>query len=122
MIRGFCQTLKRGSISFLGEVDSGLCFCGLGTSPCTYGLGQDSTLTTNSQTVTQIMVINFQGDYTIISVFLYENFNAKKEMATHSSILAWRIPWTEEPGRFPVHRIARVGHDLATKPPTLYYH
>ena len=25
---------------------------------------------------------------------------AEKEMATHSSILAWRIPWTEEPGRF----------------------
>ena len=29
----------------------------------------------------------------------------EKEMATHSSILAWRIPWTEEPGRL-VHRIA----------------
>ena len=27
----------------------------------------------------------------------------EKEMATHSSILAWRIPWTEEPGRFLVH-------------------
>ena len=25
----------------------------------------------------------------------------EKEMATHSSILAWRIPWTEEPGRLP---------------------
>ena len=83
----------------MGEVDSGLCFCGLGTSPCTYGLGQDSTVTTNnSQIVTQIMVINFMGDYIIISVFLYENFNAEKEMATHSSILPWRIPWTEEPG------------------------
>ena len=28
-------------------------------------------------------------------------------MATHSSILAWRIPWTEEPGGAPVHRVAR---------------
>ena len=37
--------------------------------------------------------------------------------ATHSSILAWRIPWTKEPGRFPVHGVTRVGHDLATKPP-----
>jgi len=37
-------------------------------------------------------------------------------MATHSSIFAWRIPWTEEPGRL-VHGVARVGHDLATKPP-----
>ena len=29
----------------------------------------------------------------------------EKEMATHSSILAWRIPWTEEPGT--VHRVAK---------------
>ena len=37
-------------------------------------------------------------------------------MATHSSILAWRIPWTEEPGRLhTVHGVARVGNDLATK-------
>ena len=27
-------------------------------------------------------------------------------MATHSSILAWRIPWTEEPGRLTVHGVA----------------
>ena len=40
-------------------------------------------------------------------------------MATHSSILAWRVPWTEEPGRFPVHGIARVGHEVVTKPPPL---
>ena len=37
----------------------------------------------------------------------------EKEMATHSSILAWRIPWTEEPGRLQFSGIARVGHDLA---------
>ena len=44
----------------------------------------------------------------------------EKEMATHSSILAWRIPWMEEAWQATVHGIARVGHDLATKPPTLY--
>ena len=38
----------------------------------------------------------------------------EKEMATHSNILAWRIPWTEEPG----DQIARVRCDLATKPQT----
>ena len=38
----------------------------------------------------------------------------EKEMATHSSILAWEIPWTEEPGRATVHEVTR--HDLATKP------
>ena len=35
----------------------------------------------------------------------------EKEMATHSSILAWRIPWTEEPGRLQSTRSQRVGHD-----------
>ena len=35
----------------------------------------------------------------------------EKEMATHSSILAWRIPWTEEPGWLQVMGLQRVGHD-----------
>ena len=35
----------------------------------------------------------------------------EKGMATHSSILAWRIPWTEEPGRLPSMGSQRVGHD-----------
>ena len=35
----------------------------------------------------------------------------EKEMAIHSSILAWRIPWTEEPGRLQSMRLQRVGHD-----------
>ena len=37
-----------------------------------------------------------------------------KEMATHSSIFAWTIPWTEEPGGLHM-RWQRVRHDLATK-------
>ena len=35
----------------------------------------------------------------------------EKEMATHSSILAWRIPWTEEPGGPQSMGSQRVGHD-----------
>ena len=35
----------------------------------------------------------------------------EKEMATHSSILAWRIPWTEEPGRLQSIGSQRVGHN-----------
>ena len=35
-------------------------------------------------------------------------------MATHSSILAWRIPWTEEPGRLQSMGSQRVRHDSAT--------
>ena len=35
----------------------------------------------------------------------------EKGMATHSSILAWRIPWTEEPGELQSMGSQRVGHD-----------
>ena len=35
----------------------------------------------------------------------------EKEAATHSSILAWEIPWTEEPGRLQLMGSQRVGHD-----------
>ena len=34
----------------------------------------------------------------------------RREMATHSSILAWKIPWTEEPGRLQSMGSQRVGH------------
>ena len=35
----------------------------------------------------------------------------EKEMAIHSSIFAWRIPWTEEPGRLQSMGLQRVRHD-----------
>ena len=35
----------------------------------------------------------------------------EKEMATHSSVLAWRIPWTEKPGRLQSMGSHRVGHN-----------
>ena len=38
----------------------------------------------------------------------------EKAMAPHSSTLAWRIPWAEEPGRLQSMRSLRVGHDWAT--------
>ena len=37
----------------------------------------------------------------------------EKEMATHSSILTWRIPWTEEPGGLTVHRVAKSQSQLS---------
>ena len=39
----------------------------------------------------------------------------EKEMATHSSVLAWKIPWTEEPDGLHFVRSQRVRHNLATK-------
>ena len=35
----------------------------------------------------------------------------EESMATHSNILAWRIPWTEEPGGIQSTGVKRVGHD-----------
>ena len=46
--------------------------------------------------------------------FLGWEFPLKKEMATHSSTLAWRIPWKEEPGRLQSMGLQRVGHNWAT--------
>ena len=39
----------------------------------------------------------------------------EKEMATHSSILSWEIPWTEEPGGLQSMGSQRVAHNLATE-------
>ena len=43
--------------------------------------------------------------------FTFHSHALEKEMATHSSVLAWRIPVTEEPGRLPSLGLHRVGHD-----------
>ena len=39
----------------------------------------------------------------------------ENEMATHSSILAWKIPWTEEPDGLESKGLQRVGHNSATE-------
>ena len=43
--------------------------------------------------------------------YLSQEDPLEKEMATHSSSLAWKIPWMEEPGRLQSMELQRVGHD-----------
>ena len=43
-------------------------------------------------------------------IYVY-TYTVEKEMATHSSILAWRIPWTEDPGGLQSMGSQRAGHD-----------
>ena len=43
--------------------------------------------------------------------FIFHLHALEKEMATHSSVLAWRIPGTGEPGGLPSLELHRVGHD-----------
>ena len=44
-------------------------------------------------------------------VFPVVMYGTEKAMGTHSSTLAWKIPWMEEPGGLPSLRSHRVGHD-----------
>ena len=55
------------------------------------------------------------GSRTRLSDFTFtSHFHAlEKEMATHSNVLAWRIPGTGEPGGLPFMGSHRVGHDLS---------
>ena len=48
---------------------------------------------------------------TSLSLFIFHFHALEKEMATHSSVLAWRIPGTGEPGGLPSMGSHRVGHD-----------
>ena len=50
--------------------------------------------------------------------FLGQEDPLEKEMAIHSSTLAWKIPWTEKPGRLQSMGSQRVGHDWVT---SLYF-
>ena len=43
-------------------------------------------------------------------------------MAPHSSTLAWKTPWTEEPGRLQSMGLLRVGHDLSNITVTFHFH
>ena len=73
------------------------------------------------------------GDYLLAQVVKNPSANAgdagltlgqedplEKEMATHSTALAWDISWTEEPGELQSIRLQRVGHDKANEHPGTY--
>ena len=49
-----------------------------------------------------------------INFHSFQSLSSEKAMAPHSSTLAWKIPWTEEPGGLQSMGLLRVGHDWAT--------
>ena len=51
------------------------------------------------------------GDTEMWVISLGQKDPLKEGMVTHSSILAWRISWTEEPGGLQIIELQRVGHD-----------
>ena len=56
----------------------------------------------------------FKISFLFLNNFRFAERQSEKAMAPHSSTLAWKIPWTEEPGRLHSMGSWRVGHDWAT--------
>ena len=56
---------------------------------------------------------------TLISLVCLHNLRLEKEMATHSSTLAWEILWTEEPGRLQSMGSHQSRHDLTVSPKSM---
>ena len=71
----------------------------------------DITITGKKKVKTSQMVKNLPAMWETWVQSLGWDDPLEKGMATHSSILAWRIPWTEKPGRLQSLGSQRVGHD-----------
>ena len=67
------------------------------------------------------MVKNLSAMWETWAQSLVQEDSLKKAVATHSSTFAWRIPWTEEPGRLQFMGSQRVGHDWTTHTHTHTY-
>ena len=79
-----------------------------GAWPATvYGVGKSRTRLSCCFFLVVMVIID---DYLFLP-FFKESFYLEKEMATHSSILAWRIPRTEEPGGLQSMGLQRAGHN-----------
>ena len=61
-----------------------------------------------------------RADYLEIHIYIYTYI--EKAMATHSSVLAWKIPWSEEPGGLQSMGSQRVGHDWSDLAAVAYTH
>ena len=67
-----------------------------------------------SSWVVSWLFISLLGMIVIIVVYICLTVPSEKAMAPHSSTLAWKIPWTEKPGRLQPMGSWRVGHDWVT--------
>ena len=60
------------------------------------------------------LIKNLPADVGDVDLILGQNDPLEEEMAIHSCVLAWRVPWIGEPGGLQSVGSQRVGHDLAT--------
>ena len=61
--------------------------------------------------LTKEVKVLYTENYKKLLKNIKEDLNKEKAMAPHSSTLAWKVPWTEEPGRLQSMGLLRVGHD-----------
>ena len=74
--------------------------------------GQESACNAGDPGLIPGLKIPWRRDRLTTSVFVgFPCSSAEKAMAPHSSTLAWKIPWKEEPGKLQSMRSLRVGHD-----------
>ena len=126
-VQGFVSALQDWSLCFPQS-----CGCPLIKSHCpsqTNSLGIPSpfdrspgwehwhgvqNLTTGGETLWNYFGSPTQWVWNLIFLWFWPFYCLTEEMATHSSILAWRIPWMQEPGGLQSTGLQRVGHDWAT--------
>ena len=77
------------------------------------GYGLKMTLLSNLPSAISVFLASEPMSYS--AFFLKTHCMLEKEMSTHSSILAWRIPWTEELGKIQSAGVTAVRPDLAMK-------
>ena len=74
----------------------------------------NSILTQNLTVENNFLKVKLMLNIYPLYLYIHINFFWEKAMATHSSTLAWKIPWTEEPGRLQSMGWLRVRHDWPT--------
>ena len=57
------------------------------------------------------IIVSLKWYFIVVLICISLMTDVEKAMAPHSSTLAWKIPWTEEPGRLQSMGSLRVGHD-----------
>ena len=62
----------------------------------------------------QTILQSYSNQNSMVLIYISLIMTAEKAMAPHSSTLAWKIPWMEEPGRLQSMGSRRVGHDWVT--------
>ena len=121
-----CSGVKRGAATSVPSriPEAGHCMLSSLTGQCSAWLLSTSHIprVCNRVTLVAQMIKNLPAMQKTWVLSLVWEDPLEKGMVTHSSILCWRIPWTEEPGSLQSIRLQRVGHGWATDTFSFTFH